>query len=210
MRPSLHRLALLGAALLVVSTTACRRDNGVDPDDPGPPDRSMFDTGDELWTIDGDAQRNYAQRPFYRNTGGNPGGFVYAVDDAQADAWYFVAPQKFRGSRETYYGKTLTFDLFQSDTIDQDTPRKGVVLSGTSSAIAFDFPRRPGKTWTRFSVPFSAGAGWYDTTTRQPVTEAQMRAVLSNIREFRIRGEFKMDADSGGLDNVEFVTGTAP
>lgn len=209
MRRFLSRFALLGTALVLVAT-ACRRDNGVNPDDPGPADRSMFDTGDELWLVDGDAQRSNDYRPFYRGRGGNPGGHILAVDEPQANTWYFVAPAKFRGQRGTWYGRTLTYDLFQGDTTAQVPPEKGVMMTGGAGVVAFDLPNRPGLTWTRFSVPMTAGAGWYDTLTRQPATESQMRSILNDLRDLRIRGEFRMDADSGGLDNVQFTAGTTP
>ena len=49
------------------------------------------------------------------------------------------------------------------------------------------------------------GAGWVLAGTTTPPTASQFLAVLGDLTDFQIRGEFRFGADTGSLDNVIFV-----
>jgi hypothetical protein len=161
--------------------------------------RSTFESGDEAWTLEGDAEGGRAE-PDYNFAGGNPGAFISADDDAAGGVWYFRAPAKFLGDFSGAYGRTLTFDLQQSSLSNQFNGRD-VILMGNGLLIWFDTANNPGLEWTSYSVTIDAAAGWFlnDDT---PASEAQIREVLATIDDLRIRGEFVSGADTGGLDNV--------
>lgn len=166
---------------------------------------SNFDNpadGADGWTVINDAIG-----PTRIPTGGNPGGYLQAVDQFVGLTWYWVAPGKFLGDVSAAYGQPLTFDLRQHYAdlnpllqFDEDD----VVLSGNGLTLALDTPFNPDRiNWTSYSVPLLASAGWRQTNIGgAPATEAQLQSVLSNLASLRIRGEFFVGPDTGDLDNV--------
>ena len=45
--------------------------------------------------------------------------------------------------------------------------------------------------------------GWVDVDSGDPVTGAQMKSVLGDIDELRIRAEYRSGSDTDGLDSVK-------
>jgi len=167
------------------------------------PITNTFDADAEGWAVVGDAQSGSAQ-PDYSATGGNPGGYTSATDDAQGTFWYWQAPPKFLGDRTAAYGKLLTFDLKQS-AADKQLDESDVVLVGGGLTLVFDTSNNPGIDWTNYSIPLQAGAGWKkDSLTGANASEAEIRLVLRSLTALRIRGEYREGPDTGGLDNVVF------
>jgi RHS repeat-associated protein len=156
---------------------------------------NTFDTGDEGWTIFGDAQSSYI------STGGNPGGYLSANDEASGITWYWQAPIEFLQSVSDNYGSILSFDLQQSST-DSQYDDNDLVLVGGDITLVFDLNNNPDTTWTNYQVELKENAGWINQATGQAATQDEFLTVLSALTDLRIRGEYVVGLDTGGLDNV--------
>jgi len=166
---------------------------------PSPLAASTFDVDAEGWTVTGDAQGGTGI-PTYVPSGGNPGGYISAVDDETGGLWYWQAPAKFLGDISDAYGYTLSFDLRQS-ALTQQRDAPDVVLKGPGGTFYYDTPYNPGKTWTAYTVVLSETSGWTKSDGSVP-TQAEMKALLSDVNTMQIRGEYRSAADTGDIDNV--------
>ncbi|GMU60258.1 MAG: hypothetical protein AMXMBFR34_20210 [Myxococcaceae bacterium] len=166
---------------------------------------SLFESDDEGWTLFGNGEDT---RPELHGSDGYPAGNLCGQDSYDLDAWYFVAPAKYRGNHAALYGKRLTFDLKQFSIYNQVKGRD-VILEGSSLRIASHFRFTPGLDWTPFSIRLDDQSGWvYDERTANaglPVAADDFRALLGEITVLKIRGEF-VDGpnDRACLDNVIF------
>ncbi len=160
--------------------------------------QSTFDSDDEGWTIVGDGDG-----PTYNATGGNPGGYISSTDQASSEYWYWQAPAKFLDDQSAAYGRTLSFDLVQSVTDDQDD-QDDVVLVGDGITLVFDTSYNPGDTWTHYVVTLHESAGWLNSSTGLAPSSIEFTQVLTNLESLLIRGEYRVGDDTGGLDNAAF------
>jgi hypothetical protein len=161
---------------------------------------STFDTDDDGWTVQGDAETIEAN---YNASGGNPGGYIFAEDTVTGGTYYWNAPAKYLGNRSSSYEGTLSFDLRQSATSSQFDD-DDIVLTSEERSLTYDFGNEsthPGTSWTSYSIDLRASAGWVNESGGN-ATESEMRAVLSNLTELLIRGEYRSGSDTGSLDNV--------
>lgn len=175
--------------------------------EPPPLAVSTFDTDAEGWTTVGDTVEGSVPR--FVPTGGNPGGYLSATDAEQQGRWYWSAPAKFRGNFSSLYGRTLTFDLRQSDTANQNS-YSDVVLTGGGIVLWFDTPTNPASTWTSYEIVLQE-AGWENRITDLSATQAEMQTVLSSLDSLLIRGEYRSGTDGtdvGDIDNV--ILGGSP
>ncbi len=164
--------------------------------------QSAFDTDNEGWRASGDP---ISTIPAWQASGGNPGGYIRVTDAAIGGTWYFEAANRFKGNKCDAYDKFLRWDQFTSDTSNQQ-PFGGnpdVVLEGAGLTLVFDNAQNPGLTWTHYDIRLREDTGWRlnNINGAQP-SQAQFRAALGNITALRIRGEYRSQADFGGLDNV--------
>lgn len=163
---------------------------------------STFDSSNENWRASGDPTNTNA---FWEPAGGNPGGYIRVVDDAIGGLWYFDAPTRYTGNKCDAYGKYLRWDQFTSDTTNQFNPvgTRDLVLESNTMTLVFDNLQNPGLAWTHFDVLLREDAGWRIGNVNGLVpTQAQFQAVLANLSGLRIQGEYRSQADFGGLDNV--------
>ena len=156
---------------------------------------STFDTGTDGWTTLKDA-RDFR----WEETGGNPGGFIAANDVGSGAYWRFNAPSAYHGDKSAYYGLPITYQLRQIGSVGTVTNQDDIRITGGGVTIDYRFGTTPGSEWTTFSIELVEGAGWEVSNT--PATEAQIRAVLAEVTSLSIRGEYRVGADSCGLDNV--------
>lgn len=166
---------------------------------PAPSDsiRDTFDVDAQGWTTLWGADIKYEQ------TGGRPGGHLTATDNLAQSTWFWVAPPKYLGNQTVYAGRSLTFDLKQSLS-GSSFDAADVWLSGNGVELVYDDPTNPGKDWTSYTVPLDGKPGWFRVTPAGNVaaTAEDMRSALANVAYLRIRGEFEVGFDVGGLDNV--------
>ncbi len=163
---------------------------------------SSFQTNDDGWTAIGDPTSTI---PAWWAMGGNPDGHIRVADASTGGTWYFLAPPAFQGQKCDAYGKYLRYDELTSDTSGQQQygGKPDVVLLGGGLQLVFDNADNPGLDWTHYDIPLQEDAGWRLNSLTGPLpTQAQFKAVLSNVTGLRIRGEYRAQEDEGGLDNV--------
>lgn len=163
---------------------------------------SHFKKDSENWTIKGDAQGESAD-PTYSPEGGVADGFIHAKDDAAGGVWYFSAPEKYLGNKKDFYGRTLSYALFQKPRKDSQFDSPDIVLTNGENQVYYLVGDYPDTTWTYYEVKISADKEWYfGHKGKEVATEEQIKSVLSNLEKFWIRGEYRSGADWGGLDEV--------
>ncbi|GAB3034345.1 laminin B domain-containing protein [Spirosoma pulveris] len=165
---------------------------------PPPSNIDTFDGGDQGWRVSDIAE---STAPHYSAHGGNPDGYIYAIDRLET-AWYFIASPGFTQKVQKGYGKVLRFDLMQSSIASQ-YDADDVILTDGKDKLTFNTAYNPGITWTSYRIPLNEFSGW--EINHKKATKADIERVLSNLTEVRIRGEFKAREDTGGLDNVSIL-----
>lgn len=130
----------------------------------------------------------------------NPGAALSASDGG-VDTWYWLAPEAYLGDKTAYFGGSLSFDLKQSATSNQ-FDSDDVILVGGGITLVLDIAP-PGTDWTSYSAYLDSRSAWRVGSEDGPLaTETQILHVLGDLQSFRIRGEYQIGADTGGLDNV--------
>ena len=148
------------------------------------------------WKIVGDAQGNSTE-PIYT------GGSIKAKDDAVGGVWYWKAPEAYLGNQSRLYGRKLSYRL-KTNNIDTQFDHYDIVLKGAGKILTYDTELNPGINWTDYQVGIHESTGWMNKSTGQPVTQIELKEVLSDISELLIRGEFRTGDDTGWLDSVHF------
>ncbi len=164
--------------------------------------QSTFDSDNENWGASGDPLSTIA---VWQASGGIPGGHIRVTDAATGGTWYFEAPPKFRGNKCDAYDRYLRWDQYTSDTTNAQPfgGRPDVMIEGAGLTLVFDNAQNPQLTWTHYDILLREDAGWRLNDITGPVpTQAEFRAALAGITALRIRGEYRSQADIGGLDNV--------
>lgn len=160
--------------------------------------RSTFGTGSDGWKVTGgdfdglnDPQWNIDE------------GYIKVTGDT---GWYWVAPEKFYGDFSAAYGKTFSFDQF-GEKNQVYTPfgshsdkREWVIITGGGYSLYYT-TLHTSRTFTNYSVRFLETDDWFDESTNNHATKAQILAVLKNLSQIKIRGVFT-NGGFGGLDNV--------
>ena len=162
---------------------------------------NTFDADNQGWRASGDPVSTVAA---WQATGGNPGGYIRVTDAAQGGTWYFEAGNAYKGNKCDAYDRFLRWDQFTSDTANQQVfgGDPDVVLEGNNLTLVFDNAQNPTLAWTHYDIQLREDAGWRLGNTGGPApTQAQFRAVLNNVTALRIRGEYRAQADYGGIDN---------
>ncbi|MGQ0507380.1 MAG: laminin B domain-containing protein [Myxococcaceae bacterium] len=162
---------------------------------------SAFDSDADGWTVAGDAN-GASVLPIYSATGGNPGGYVSAKDDVTGGTWYWQAPAKFLGDQSANYGKLFKFDQRVQETTLMFEEARDIVLRSGDTELVFDVATAPGTAWTPVSVLLSESSGW--KVGNAAPTPEQFKNALKTISGLYIRGEYRVGADTGSLDNVSF------
>lgn len=161
-----------------------------------------FDNDNGGWITAGDAT---TFDTMFVAEGGNPGGFIRAVDAGNNQFWFFESGDLLPGDRSGFVGGTLRFDLRQSTTENQ-RDFTDVLLIGDGQVLAYDTAANPGTVWTSYEVPLSADAGWRVGTLDGPAATPELFArVMGDLAALGIRGEYSVGADTGDLDNVALV-----
>ena len=109
-------------------------------------------------------------------------------------------PASWLGNRSSLYGHALSFDALYrtADAADYSA----VVLAGASITLYFPATRPPLNTWFRRVVPLAEGGWRVNADTGAVATQAQVQAVLADLRGIFIRTEWATGADDTNIDNV--------
>jgi alkaline phosphatase D len=159
---------------------------------------STFDSGDEGWGV-------WASDPLdvtnfqWNNTGGNPGGYISAIDGEQAATWWFQSPSVWAGDWTQYIGGSIEWDIllmsapnlvyFENSEIIIDASDTGNYLLGEVDINPIL------NQWVHFSIDLIPG-NFTQAGTRD------FNDIIANVDSILIRGEFITGSDSEGLDNV--------
>jgi hypothetical protein len=168
--------------------------------------KSTFNDSVEGWKIVGDTAGD-PERPDFVPTGGVTGGFAQVTDQAVGGVMYWRAPAKFRGNQIDAYDGTLAFALTQSagdnqfEADDVVLEGGGLTLSGDGGASPPVFP-----LWGKYTMTLHQSS-WADETNGDGVTGREMRKVLRDLDEVRIRAEYRTGDDTDGLDSVRLTAG---
>lgn len=165
---------------------------------------SDFENGDDGWTASGDP---VSPIPTWHSNGGAIGAYCSITDASVGGTWFWEAPAKFRGNKCDAYGKYLRYDQNTSDTLGQQQYGGNpdiVLYTSAGFSMVFDNAVNPGLNWGHYEVLLSETAGWRKNTTAGALlTQAEFKSGLAAITGFKIRGEYRAQEDTGGLDNVE-------
>jgi len=165
------------------------------------PISSTFDVDDEGWSVTGGSFAESVLPPRWESEGGVPGGHLSAIGRG---AWYWVAPEKFRGDLRGAYA--LKFDLNQS-FLNGSQSQSMVVLQGGGLSLHYPVRFSAGVTWTGYSIHFDEYSGWLNANTGDPASRAEILTALAAVQQLKIRGWYQAYGGDGegGLDNVEVV-----
>jgi len=152
--------------------------------------QSSFDSGLEGWTASGITIS-------WQPSGGNPGGYLRADD--QANASYLIAPASYLGNLSAFDGGQLSFDQIAIDLDNMPIAGHGgevTIFSGAQSATADLLT--PVLTWQTGSVPLTAAA-W-------GVSQATWTGILANVTGIHVVIDSTMGVGTDGFDNFTMVT----
>ena len=150
-----------------------------------------FGTDDGGWTVTG----ALSPPPLVVPTGGNPGGWLTALD---ASAW--SAPAGYLGDQEAAYGGALVFDR-SLDVPVTEPPGDDVTLTAGDGTVLVADAVPPADVWTRTVLPLIPDA-WTDPSTGAPTTETTLRHVLADLVSVEIRADYADPSTNEGLDSV--------
>jgi MYXO-CTERM domain-containing protein len=142
-----------------------------------------------------------------------PAGYVTAGDFNGNELWFFAAPAPFRGDIGAAYGGTLSFSLMSAGASLQPLARYADVqiLGANGVLLAFSGTFLPTAQWADYTVPIVAGGGWSIGSILGPAAgAADMQAVLADVRQLRIRGDYFQAIEMTALDNVRLSSGPVP
>jgi hypothetical protein len=165
---------------------------------------STFNKNLQGWTVQGDPATG---SPFWASTGGNPGGYLSAVDGGQGQDMVAIAPKGFRGNKGVFYGGTLSFDRQIDDTSGGAyfTPPDDVTLVGDGGiSVDFTLATPPGADWTRQQITL------LPQDTSDGTSAATLQAVLSSLTSVGIEIEYIGGGETDDLDNVVLATPSKP
>jgi Laminin B (Domain IV) len=167
---------------------------------------STFDTDADGWRIGDFFDTTGDIDPAYVASGGNPGGFIRTSDLFSWNA--FQAPAGFIGDQSAAYGGSLNLDM-QVLTHDGLNYSMVVIGDGVTSLQFRTAP--PGTSWTSYSIPLLASAGWEIANGGPPgpaATESQLQDVLSGLTFLNLDADWQTGDDRVDLDNVELCSRT--
>ena len=157
-----------------------------------------FNTNDGGWGANADAA-GFTYVP----VAGNDGGYITATDSVGGDTWYFTSGPDFEGDLSSFIGGTLSYTIRQANTNSQYDDTE-VLIVGASRTIGFNLPidQHPGLDWTPYDIALTASAGWFDMADGTPLSDVEFAAVLANVQDLQIRGEYRSGGDTAQLDDV--------
>ncbi len=176
---------------------------------------STFDADVDGWILRNDGD-NLTATIVQTSTGGNPNGYISG--DVPFDiypAFFWYAPAKFLGNL-TYnsFGQTLSYSQQQLVTGDNgeyngnyyEIYSADLVISSGGTSIYYHTSPKPTlkPAWSNYSVTLDESSAWRtgEYVSSALATRAQIKTVLQNVTELRIRGNYNNTANTVSLDQV--------
>ncbi|MEM9981893.1 MAG: laminin B domain-containing protein [Bacteroidota bacterium] len=183
-------------------TFGCNNDDD-DNVEPEPVVEASFENDADGWTITGDAQGGSNLEASYSPFEGlDNSGYIFADDDVAGGTWYFSAPQKLLGDLSTYAEGTMSYWMIQESARNNQFESRDVIVENNDNVIYYKYENVesfPDTTWTEYTLRINASDRWFNDEN-EPASNEEINAVLSNVTNLYIRGEFETGADTGGLD----------
>ena len=152
--------------------------------------QSSFEDDGEGWTLRGGSLS-------WKDSSGNPGGFIIAEDLINTNM-DILAPPKFLGNLLEFENGTISFDAIELENVSDPWHTFGVVtITSDAGSISKDLAPGPLRwVWTHYAGILSA-AEW-------GVSDSEWKAILSNVTEITINVEsgWFVGAETVGIDNV--------
>lgn len=173
---------------------------------------SQFNSGAEGWRVAGPTPTSHiSSEPVntvanWDGANGNPAGSL-RVGDAYVWTW-FMAPEAYLGDKSVAYGTDLTYDIFLR--FSDNTAYPAVALRGADITLYYSTPSPLLNVWDAQSIPLVEG-NWRinNYVSGALATQADVLAVLGDLRGLFILTEWNTGADDTGLDNVFMVPSPA-
>lgn len=157
----------------------------------------------------------------WQPTGGNPDGHLFSPDrsDTPTDlTWYYYTASgsgsPLLGNHSDAYGGILSYDEIIPSPGGAFYSDADVYLRSSAFTLFYVGGFQPGASWTTFTVPLLASAGWrrgFDLAHDfGPATEGEMQVVLANLQQVDIRGNYDTAVNGSGMDNVRITTAPEP
>lgn len=161
--------------------------------DPLPDRASGFDLDAEGWQSAGGGAIAW------QSSGGNPAGFLRG--SSPNSTWHFASPPAWAGNWQHY--KLVKFDLAIVNRQYADAPRNDIlVIRGANGTDLVWSGFSPEFNWTHYEVPLVPAAFG--------VGQAAFDAVMQDVTELRILGEYTTASEQTGLDNVALTSELPP
>jgi PEP-CTERM motif len=158
---------------------------------------SGFNSDAEGWSTEG------ATAPVFNATGGNPGGYISAYDNA-GTWWRFVSPASWNGNWSGYVNGNIQFDLNPINNNANQFSHYVEIWSGTDY-MWWETNINPTEgEWAHFQVQL--------TDANFTEEGASFSEILANVTAFKILGDIVNGTgtlDTTGLDNVSVAAASA-
>lgn len=170
-----------------------------------------FDSGAEGWRINdliGGQDWKTSVNTYtvdWNTTGGNPGGFISAVDPS-SNTFAFEAPVAQLGNYSSYLGGTLSFSL-QSTASTWVSDNVVVFRGGTDdSVVVAEINPLPATTWTDYAIDLDSSNFRFNGKGGAAVSAEAFSKVMTNITAMYISAEYGASPpwETTGLDSVSF------
>lgn len=159
---------------------------------------STFAETDEGWRLEGDGDEITL---FTSEDDPTTDGYICATDRSTGVYWYFKSPEAWAGDRSDLLGGSLTFSL-RTEPGDGRDVRDDVILVSNDVTLAYRTPDVPNEEWSAYTVPLSDDVVWLSSATGSPATNDEIEAVLADLIEIQIRGEYISGSDTGCMDEA--------
>jgi formylglycine-generating enzyme required for sulfatase activity/serine/threonine protein kinase len=137
--------------------------------------------------------------------------WLVARDGSGGKDFGWLAPEKYNGKQSDKFGRFLQYSIRTdgngSGMSDSDwyvrLRGQGVVIFVDQAAVGLPNPNQ----WKTYRIKLDGSGGWKmrnDSGQIVIATDADIRYVLSNLKDLWINGEFANGKDTGCLDDVEF------
>jgi hypothetical protein len=172
---------------------------------------STFDTGYDNWTT------TYPVNCDYESSGGNPGGYISAVDNVGGmwDGWVFTSQGQWAGDLSSYVNGTLSFDIGLFTTEDSVNPynylgdvRTIMIFGSQGGELEWSANLQPSVgSWTTFSVQLIPS-----NFSLNNVNNETFESIMANSTNLYIRGDYLTGGSfyKTGLDNVKLTAAPVP
>ncbi|PZQ55145.1 MAG: hypothetical protein DI570_22500 [Phenylobacterium zucineum] len=123
----------------------------------------------------------------------------------------FIASSAYLGDKSDFLNGTFSFDLADSNPSNSYANRPALVLTGANGKTIFaNSLGLPGTSFTTFSIDMKASSFYKGdpSGTRTAITSADFAAILADLEQVQIWGDWTPNVETVRLDNVKMAVNT--